>query len=87
MRLFAYKVERDADVRKFDGTARLSQVRTERVSPAVAYEVLARAGVKLGDALTEDTARRIREIARAWTSTPMFDSDGKGRIVLVLLTR
>ena len=89
VRFFTYKVERDADVRKFDGTARLSQVRTERVSPAVAYEVLARAGVKLGDPLTEDTARRIREIASGMDEhfDVSFDSDGKGRIVLVLLTR
>jgi hypothetical protein len=89
VRYYTYRVETNAGARKFEGTARLSQVKTERVSPAVAYEVLARAGVKLGDPITENTARRIREIASGMDEhfEVSFDSDGKGRIVLVLLTR
>ena len=89
VRHFIYKVERDAGAQKFEGTAQLAQIKTERVSAAMAHEVLARAGVKVGDQITEDTARRIREIASSVDEHVhvSFDSDEKGRIVLVLLTR
>ena len=89
VRHFIYKVERNADARKFEGTPQLAQIKTERVSAAMAHEVLARAGVKVGDPITEDTARRIREIASSVDEHVQvsFDSDGRGRIVLVLLTR
>jgi hypothetical protein len=55
----------------------------------MATEVLARAGVKVGDPITEDTARRIREAASSVDEHVQvsFGSDGGGRIVLVLLTR
>jgi TonB family protein len=49
----------------FDGTARLADVVTERVPEAVAREILAQAGVAVGDAMTEDTAKRIRRAAQA----------------------
>jgi len=89
VRSFIYKVERNADARKFEGTPQLVQIRTERVSAAMAQEVLARAGVKVGDPITEDTARRIREIASSVDEhfQVSFDSDGRGRMVMVLLTR
>jgi hypothetical protein len=82
VRSFIYKVEKNADARKFEGTPQLARIKTERVSAAMAQEVLARAGVK-------DTARRIREVASSVDEHVQvsFDSDGRGRIVLVLLTR
>ena len=84
-----FKLERGADARTFDGTARLARVKTERVSEAMANEVLTRAGVKVGDPITEDTARRIREVASRVDEHVQvsFGSDGAGRIVLVLVSR
>ena len=49
----------------FDGTSRLADVVTERVPEAVAREILAQAGVAIGDAMTEDSAKRIRKAAMA----------------------
>jgi bla regulator protein BlaR1 len=88
-RTLVFKVGEIIEGRTFEGSPRLAQVKTERVSPAVAYELLARAGVKIGDPITKNTARRIREIASGMDEhfEVSFDSDGKGRIVLVLLTR
>ena len=82
-------MERNAGAQTFEGTAQLARIKTERVSAAMAHEVLARAGVKVGDPITEDTARRIREIASSVDEHVQvsFDSDGRGRLVLVLVTR
>jgi TonB family protein len=50
---------------KFDGTAKLVDLRTERVTQSTARELLAQAGVAIGDALTEDSVKRIRQAAGA----------------------
>jgi len=73
----------------FEGTPRLAQVRTERVTEATAKELLAQAGVAIGAAITEDMAKRIREIALAMDEHlhVEFGGDGKGGLVVTLLTR
>lgn len=48
----------------FDGTSRLLEVRTERVPDAAAKELLAQAGVAIGDVVTEDSAEWIRRVAQ-----------------------
>jgi TonB family protein len=50
---------------KSEGPRRLVQIRTERVSAETAKAVLDQAGIAIGDALTEDTATRLSEAARA----------------------
>jgi TonB family protein len=68
---FGHKVELklldpdDALRETLEGSPRLTQVRTERVSDATAMEVLAQAGVAIGDAITKETAERIEQAARA----------------------
>ena len=62
----------------FEGTPQLVQVRTERVSKETAKELLAQAGVAVGDAITEETAKRILESHERWTSTSQ-SSSGKKR--------
>jgi TonB family protein len=86
---FTYRVRENIAGQKFEGTPRLAQLRTERVSQAVASELLARAGVKIGDPITEDTARRIRETAASVDEHfhASFAADGKGGIVLVIVAR
>jgi TonB family protein len=49
----------------FDSGLRLAAVRAERVPEATAMEILAGAGVAVGDVITEDTAKRISKVARA----------------------
>jgi TonB family protein len=49
----------------FDAPAELTGVRTERVSEATAMDILAQAGVAVGDTITEDTAKRISKAALA----------------------
>ena len=50
-------------VENFSGPLRLVAVRTERVSDEAVSEVLKRAGVKVGDTVTEDTLKRLRSAA------------------------
>ena len=44
---------------------RLAPVRTERVSAAVAKELLTHAGVAVGDTITRETIARLREAAES----------------------
>jgi TonB family protein len=73
----------------FEGSPRLSRVRTERVSAATAGELLARAGVAVGAAISEDTAKRIHETARAMDEhfRVEFAREANGGLVLTLLAR
>jgi TonB family protein len=56
-------VEREESV--FSGPHQLAQVRSERVPQAVIESVLVRAGVKVGDVITEESEKRIVEAARS----------------------
>ena len=74
----------------FDGTSRLVDLVTERVPDAAAREVLAQAGVAIGDAMTEDTAKRIRRTAVAMDEhfEVTFHQDKvRGGVILTILTR
>lgn len=59
------------------------------MSEATAKELLAQAGVALGDSIGEETAKRIQQVALAMDEhfRVEFGGDGKGGIVLTLLTR
>ena len=75
---------------KFDGTSRLVDLVTERVPDAAAREVLAQAGVSIGDAMTEDVAKRIRRAAVAMDEhfEVTFHQDKvRGGVILTILTR
>jgi hypothetical protein len=70
--------------------AKLVDVRTERVPQTTANELLAQAGVALGDALTEDSVKRIKHAAGAIDEhfEIRFHQDRKaGGVVLTILTR
>jgi hypothetical protein len=58
------RIEAEERLALFDGAPPLAGVRTERVPESWAKEVLAQAGVAIGDAISEDTAKRIRQVAR-----------------------
>jgi len=68
---------------------RLMAFKTERVSADAASEVMKRAGVKVGDTITEDSLRSIRAAATAVDEhfkVAMHD-EGHGRVSLVLVSR
>ena len=72
----------------FEGTPQLVQVRTERVSKETARELLAQAGVAVGDVITEETAKRILEIARAMDEHISVEfRKEEGGLILTILTR
>ena len=72
----------------FAGQPRLVDVRTERVSEATALELLAQAGVAIGDVISEDTAKQIRQIAIAMDEHFRVEfQKEKGGVVLTVLTR
>jgi TonB family protein len=72
----------------FEGQPRLVDVRTERVSEATAKELLAQAGVAIGDGISEDTAKQIRQIAIAMDEHFRVEfQKEKGGIVMTILTR
>ena len=74
---------------KFEGTARLVNVRTERVSEAAAKDVLAQAGVSVGDTITEETAKRIQQVALAMDEhfRVEFEKDRNGGLIVTILAR
>ena len=72
----------------FEGAPLLVQVRTERVSNETAKELLAQAGIAVGDAITEETAKRIVDLAREMDEhiSVEFQKE-KGGLILTILTR
>lgn len=70
------------------GGPRLAEVRTERVTGATSTAVLAQAGVAIGDAITEDVAKRIQKAAADLDEHIVveFQKEKKG-LVITMLTR
>ena len=64
-----FKLERGADARTFDGTARLARVKTERVSEAIANEVLTRAASRWEIRSPKTPLAAFARSLPAWTST------------------
>ena len=70
----------------FEGTPRLERIRTERVSQEIAAEIVARAGISVGDPLPEATAKRIRDIAKSVDEHLRVSFERKGNgIVLTII--
>ena len=70
-----------------DITPRLIQIRMERVPAAVAQEIRERAGIGIGDPITEATARKISAIAKSVDEHLLvrFESDRRGGVVLAII--
>ena len=70
------------------GEPRLGEVRTDRVTDATSKEVLAQAGVSVGDVITEDAAKRLQKAAAALDEHIVveFRKEKKG-LVITILTR
>jgi bla regulator protein blaR1 len=70
-----------------DGSLKLVQIRTERVTRETVSELVARAGISIGDQIAEDTAKRIVETAATIDEhlRVNFRKDGKGGVILTLL--
>jgi hypothetical protein len=85
---YAFAVTRNAQPGQFEGSPRLVQVRTERVSAETAKEVMNQAGVSVGDQITEETATRIAQVAAKMDEHVRVDYEkAKGGIVMTILTK
>ena len=71
------------------GPLRLVAFYTERVSQDAAGEVLKRAGLKIGDPITEDSMKKLRAAATAVDEHFYVNArdDGRGGISVVLVSR
>jgi TonB family protein len=83
-----YTVER-SERQKSEGPLRLVAFKTERVSQDAAGEVLKRAGLKIGDPITEDSMKNLRAAAAAVDEHFSINArdDGHGGISIVLVSR
>jgi TonB family protein len=71
------------------GPMRLAQVRTERVSDEAVAEVMSRAGLKVGDALTEEGFKRLQAAVSGVDEHLHFSvtNDRKGGITVTIISR
>jgi TonB family protein len=83
-----YTVDR-SERQKFEGPLRLVAFKTERVSQDAAAEVLKRAGLTIGDPITEDSMKNLRAAAAAVDEHFSINArdDGHGGISIVLVSR
>jgi TonB family protein len=86
--LVMLEVEPESAKPVFDQPLPLAQVRAERVSEETLKEVLAQAGITIGDAISEDTAKRIQKVASEIDEHVRveFRKSGDG-LVLTFMTR
>ena len=70
------------------GPLRLVAVRTERVSNEAVSEVLKRAGVKVGDTVTEETLKRLRSAAAGVDEhlRVVINDNGQGGITVTIVS-
>ena len=71
----------------FEGTPRLVQIGGERVTPETMKELVRRAGISIGDQISEGTAKRIQEIATTLDEhlRVSFREDGSGGLIIMVL--
>ena len=75
--------------RTADGTERLTRIRRERATESTVSEILAQAHVEVGDVVTEDSLKRLQEIASKEDEHIRVESghDAGGGLVLTFITR
>jgi TonB family protein len=73
----------------YQGPMHLVAFKTERVSADAAGEVLKRSGLKIGDAITEDSLHRVKAAAAAVDEhfRVIMHDDGRGGVSFVLVSR
>src|SRR5439155_20290385 len=90
-RAITYSVNREDGERLQNsaGPLRLVAFKTARVSEAAARELWQRAGVKIGDEISENSLKRIRAAAAAVDEhfKVVMNDDGRGGVSLVLIRR
>jgi bla regulator protein blaR1 len=71
----------------FEGSPRLVQIRSDRVIAATMNELVRRAGISVGDQISEETAKRIRDLAASLDEhlRVSFRGDGKGGVIIMVL--
>jgi TonB family protein len=73
---------------RLEGPVRLVDIRTERVSQDVAKQLVAQAGVTVGDLVTEESLKRIQKfVATADEHLRVEYKKGPGGLYLMILTR
>jgi TonB family protein len=88
-RSVGYSIERKEVKSANQGPLRLVKVESERVAPEAVSEVLKRAGLKVGDPVTEDSLKVLRAAAAAVDEhfTVVMHTDGRGGASVVLVSR
>ena len=73
---------------RYTGPMRLVKVRTERVSDDAVAEVLKRAGLKVGDAVTEESLKRLRAAAAGVDEhfRVVITDNGQGGITVTIVS-
>jgi TonB family protein len=71
----------------FEGTPRLVRIGGERVTRETMQEFVQRSGLRIGDSITEDMAKRASEVARNLDEhlRVSFQRDGSGGLIIMLL--
>jgi hypothetical protein len=71
----------------FAGSPRLAHVRSERVPRAVLEDILTKAGLKIGDPVSEDTAKQFRQTVAAIDEhlQVSFQSDERGGLIIAII--
>jgi len=83
-----FAVSTNRKVGQFEGSPRLVQVRAERVSADTAKEVMNQAGISVGDQITEETAKRIAQVAATMDEHVRVEYEkARGGIVMTILTK
>jgi TonB family protein len=71
-----------------EGPPRLAQIRAERVSNETVREILAQANLRVGDPISEETAKRLQQLAIAVDEHVRVEFEkARGGVVVTLLTR
>ena len=71
----------------FEGTPQLVQIKSERVTSETMKELVSRAGIRVGDPVTEDAAKRLQEIATSLDEhlRVSFRGDGKNGLIISVI--
>ena len=71
----------------FEGTPQLVEITSERVTSETMKELVSRAGIRVGDPVTEGAAKRFQEIATSLDEhlRVSFRGDGKGGLVIAVI--
>jgi TonB family protein len=87
VKMFEKVIDEREEKPPLDGTRRLVQIASERVTPETMKELRAHTGISVGDALTEADVKRIHQVARSIDEhlRVNFRGDGHGGLIMMVV--